>query len=306
MKQMVRLLWCLIVASSIASCQKELSVENGGDSSEVKGILKMKVDGVQWVADKIAKATIENGIITITGLDKNGTSLLIELVDNGAANYILNQQTVDYAAVVDATDANPSAYGTNEGQDANDAGGEVIVTNIDQTNKTISGTFSFKVYRNADNKQLVITEGSFENLKYAADDPSDPGGGNVSPSFSVKIDGAGFAHNSLNIQHAAGLIVLTAVQATGGPSKAVTLSMPETIAAGTYDFQSIGDYVGMYVIGSGTGGNLFLSVSGKLTITEHNTTTKVIKGTFFFEGEDQIGGAPNAQLTEGAFTVQYQ
>ncbi len=307
MKQLTRLLMCLVMVSSIVSCQKELSEENGGDPSQVKGTLKMKIDGTQWVADKIAAATIENGSITITGLDNGGKSLHIALVDNGAANYSLNQQTVDYATVTDTKEANPVAYATDEGQDADDAGGEVIITNIDQTNKTISGTFSFKAYRDADNKQLVITEGSFENLGYTTDEPSNPpGGGSVTPGFSVKIDGAGFTPANLNIQRASSMIVITATQTAGASAKVVMLTMPENITAGTYDLQTSGSYVGSYAGGSATGGSVFLSISGKLTITEHNTTNEVIKGTFFFEGEDQIGGAPNAQLTEGAFTVQYQ
>ncbi|PZR13473.1 MAG: hypothetical protein DI539_19390 [Flavobacterium psychrophilum] len=295
-----------MVISSIVSCQKELSEENGGNPSEVNGTLKMKVDGVQWIADKIATASIENGTLTITGLDNGGKSLHIELADNGAANYSLNQQTVDYATVTDTKEANPVAYATDGGQNANDAGGEVIVTNIDQTNKTISGTFSFKVYRDADSKQLVITEGSFENLKYTGDEPSNPGGSVVTPTFSVKIDGAGFTPANLNIQRSSSMIVITATQTAGASAKVVMLTMPEAITAGTYDLQTSGSYIGSYAGGSATGGSIFLSISGKLTITEHDKTNKVIKGTFFFEGKDQIGSAPNAQLTEGAFTVQYQ
>lgn len=306
MKQLIRLLMCWMVISSIVSCQKELSEESGGNPGEVNGVLKMKVDGVQWVADKAARATIENGTLTITGLDNGGKSLYIELVDNGAANYSLNQQTVDYATVTDTKEANPVAYATDEGQSANDAGGEVIVTNIDQTNKTISGTFSFKAYRDADSKQLVITEGSFENLEYTGDEPSNPGGGAVTPTFSVKIDGAGFTPANLNIQRASSMIVITATQTAGASAKVVMLTMPEAITASTYDLQTSGSYIGSYVGGSTTGGSIFLSISGKLTITEHDKTNKVIKGTFFFEGKDQIGGAPNVQLTEGAFTVQYQ
>jgi hypothetical protein len=306
MKQLIRLLMCWMVISSMVSCQKELSKENGGNPSNVNGVLKMKIDGTQWVADKVATATIENGTLTITGLDNGGKSLHIELVDNGAANYSLNQQTVDYATVTDTKETNPIAYATDEGQGSNDAGGEVIVTNIDQTNKTISGTFSFKAYRDADSKQLVITEGSFEDLEYTGDEPSNPGGGVVTPTFSVKIDGAGFTPANLNIQRASSMIVITATQTAGTSAKVVMLTMPEAITAGTYDLQTSGSYIGSYAGGSATGGSIFLSISGKLTITEHDKTNKVIKGTFFFEGKDQIGGAPNAQLTEGVFTVQYQ
>ena len=139
-------------------------------------------------------------------------------------------------------------------------------------------------------------------------EPSPPPGGDstVTQSFSVKINDTAFVPTSLNVQKASSVIVITATQTSGLFAKVVMLTMPENVVAGTYDFQATGSYLGSYAGGSGLSGSIFLSTSGKLTITEHNTTTKVIKGTFFFEGKDQLGGAPNAQLTEGAFTVQYQ
>lgn len=128
----------------------------------------------------------------------------------------------------------------------------------------------------------------------------------VTQAFSVKINDTAFTPTSLNVQKASSLIVITATQTSGLFAKVVMLTMPENVVAGTYDLQATGSYLGSYAGGSGTSGSIFLSTSGKLTITEHNTTTKVIKGTFFFEGTDQLGSGPNAQLTEGSFTVQYQ
>jgi hypothetical protein len=48
------------------------------------------------------------------------------------------------------------------------------------------------------------------------------------------------------------------------------------------------------------------TATSKLTITEHNTTTKSIKGTFNFKGTDITGAStPSFLITEGAFSIKY-
>ncbi len=55
----------LLTITTLVSCQKEVSNESSTDDSAVKGVLKMKIDGTQWVADKLATASIMAGYIIL-------------------------------------------------------------------------------------------------------------------------------------------------------------------------------------------------------------------------------------------------
>lgn len=305
MKHPFYLLIGLVIVSSLVSCQKELSEENGNDPGAA-GRIRMKIGGTQWVADAAATATIRNGIITITGTSADGKSLLIELDDLGAVSYPLGQQTSNYASVTDPRETNPSAYTTDEGQSAADAGGQVVITQIDQTNKTLSGTFSFKLYRDADGKQLEITEGIIESLPFTTDDPApNPGGGTVVPGLSVKVDGVPFSPTNLIVQHQSPMIVVTGTQLSGTSAKIIILTIPQDVVPDDYAFGVSGPIIGVYSTGTIANPAGYQATSGTLTVTEHNTTTKVLKGTFSFVGTDLLGGVATATLTEGSFTAKY-
>jgi hypothetical protein len=258
----------------------------------------MKIDGQQWVANTSAGATILAGYIVIQGLSNDNRSFLIQLGDNGVATYQLDQQSAGVAFLTDANDASGNPYTTNQGTSASDAGGTVIVTKIDQVNKTISGTFSFKMFREDDNKQVTITEGSFENLKYTTELPPTSG---ADADLKVKVNGTLWTAQVVNGAVSNGKLLISG--AATDLTKTVGLYMPANVTAGTYDFSPIGSYVGYYTSGPVSSPLVYASLSGKLTITEHNTSTKTIKGTFSFTGTD--GGTGTVQLTEGSFTVKY-
>jgi hypothetical protein len=298
MQNAVRLLVYLLLTVSVISCQKELSNETGaGGAAGVNGILKMKINGAQWVADKAAGASIFGGYIVITGISNDKKNFIIQLEDQGATTYQLDQQNLNVAALTDENEVNNYSYTTNQGQDINDAGGTVTVTKIDQTNKTISGTFSFKMFRDIDSKQLVITEGVFENLKYTTELPPVTG---TDANFKVKIDGTGWTGKNVTGSVLMGNLMINATELD--LSKTVGLSMPADISAGTHNLTQLGPNIGLYISGTTT----LASSSGTLTITEHNKTTKLIKGTFNFEAKDLMGGTTVSQLTEGSFSVKYQ
>ncbi|MDF2190835.1 DUF6252 family protein [Paraflavitalea sp. CAU 1676] len=296
MNRLTRALLFLLLTPAFFACQKEISDEtaNGGAA---KGKLRMKIDGKQWEADSYAGATILAGYIVITGISSDKKNFMIQLEDEGATTYQLDQQSAHVAALSDDNDVNPEAFATNQGQSAADAGGSVVVTKIDATKKTISGTFTLKVYRDLDSKQIVLTEGVFENIPYETQLPPNNG---PNADFKVKIDGTSWTGKTVNGAMVQGNLMITASELD--LSKTVGLYMPAGITAGTYSFQQLGPVLGVYITGTTNLG----SQSGTLKITEHNTTTKIIKGTFDFKAVDILGGAASAQMTEGAFTVQYQ
>lgn len=290
---------CLFSIGSILffSCQKELSSDEVTGGSDVRGTLRMKIDGTQWVANTAAGASIDFGLLSIYGISKDKKELFILLEGASTQTYSLDEKSLSVAALVDSTEADPYAYTTNQA-DITKAGGTVKLTSIDVAKRTVSGTFEFKMFRDFDNKQKVITEGVFENLSYA---PVTPPGGSTD-TLKVKINGV-----DLKPDLAAGLVAFDQIAITGSESgtlKSVGLFIPKSITVGTYDIGSIilgSAYTGIY----NASATLYMaSESGKLTILEHNTSTKRIRGNFEFKAVE-FAGSQTAQLTSGYFSVKY-
>lgn len=286
----------VLSALLFASCQKEISTEIGqGNTSE--GVLKMKINGSPWTANKFANVNIIAGFIHIIGTSSDNRSLTITLTDTVLGIYTLDRMSFHAAAVSDSADMLGLSFTTNEGKDTADAGGTVIVTSIDKMNKTISGTFRFKAYRDFDNKLLQITEGVFEKLSYSPTLPPASG----TDTFDVKIDNGFWAAKSIT-GHVAG----TEIFITGSAadlSKLVGITVPLDVLPGTYPLGLLsGQYVGIY---SPVTTSILTAVSGRIVILAHNKVKKRIRGYFDFKAFDP-GAGISAQLTEGYFSIIYQ
>lgn len=266
----------------------------------------MKIDGQQWVADDAAGATNESGVIGLYGIGKDKKQFVITLLGTATGTYKLDQASLNAAALTDGNEASQLAYVSNQGT-ATTAGGEVIVTKIDNTKKTISGTFQVKIFRDFDNKGKVLTEGVFEDLSFApvtpptTGNPGTGGGSTTGNKFAVKINNADFKPTLIAGVTSFGLLSIVATDATS--KKSVGFQLPASIAVGEYTFAGLGGtYTGQY---NASESQFLLAETGKLKITEHNTTTKKIVGTFEFEAKE-FGGTVTASLTAGSFTITYQ
>jgi Family of unknown function (DUF6252) len=174
----------------------------------------------------------------------------------------------------------------------------VVITEINASAKTISGTFQFKVFRDMDQQQQVITVGSFTQLPYASSLPIAP----TSDTFYVVVDAVGWTPPSITASVSMGKLIIAASEQDG--SRSAGLVMPQAVNPGTYpmDFAT-GDYFGEY----NPSPNTFLvsDPNGTLTILENNTSTKRVRGTFQFLAQDLGGVAPSATLSSGKFNVGY-
>ena len=306
MRFLIFLVCALLSTSVLISCQKEIDFDPSNPANPnpanplVTGNLKAKIDGVQWNATKVAGAARMTGVINITGLSADRKLLTITLKDSGVHRYILSDMTMNAAAFIDSNDTNPFAMTTNQGNYPSQSGGEVNITSIDTVKKTMSGTFSFKLFRDMDSSRKTVTEGSFTNLAYTTTMPPS----SATDTFNVKIDGAAFVPASIT-GVSISMMNQIAVNATNASaSKTVGLLFPINIAAGTYQFDFFGDYMGLYNPDTDPMHSKS-SVSGTLTILEHNTTTKRIRGNFNFRAEELLNPANFAMITEGYFSVKY-
>lgn len=281
------------------SCQKEVDYALDNNNN-VTGDFRAKIEGTQWVANKAAIASRMAGVINITGLGTDRKLLTITLTDSGVHRYILSDNTMNAAAYVDSSLPNTFAFTTNQGAYPTEAGGEVEITSIDPVNKKISGTFSFKVFRQMDGLQRTITEGSFTNISYQTTLPPS----NATDTFQVKIGGNSWTPNTIAAVSAQGFLAVTGTDATA--VKSVGLLMPPTITPGAYTLDFFGaTYIGQYNPDNDPNHSQ-ASTSGTLTILSHNPTTKRIRGTFNFHAEALLNPLLFSEITEGFFAVTYQ
>jgi hypothetical protein len=296
MRKVLYIFTALTIACSFIACQKEIS---GDVTTGVTGNFKAKIDGTQWVADKAAAASRFGGLINITGISNDKKLLTITLTDSGVHHYTLDQNSFNAGAFVDSNLSNTNAFTTNQGTTAGQSGGDLTITSIDTAHKTISGTFSFKVYRQMDGLQRNFTEGSFTNISYATTLPP----ASSTDTFHVKIAGSLWTPPSVASISAAGVIAISGTDATA--SKTVGLTMPSNITPGIYALDFFGlTYLGQYNPDSDPTHSK-ISTAGTLTILEHNTATKRIRGTFQFHAEELLNPLNSVELTEGYFSVTY-
>lgn len=286
------------------SCQKEIDWSTGTPDA-VTGDFRAKIDGIQWVANSAAGAYRIGGLISISGRSSDKKYLTITLTDSGVHRYTLDDMSFNAASYIDSNLANPINFTTNQGVNPGDAGGTLEITSIDTVKKKISGTFSFKVFRQSDGLQRTMTQGSFTNLSYAITLPPTSG----TDTFNVKIAGTLWtpptvvAVKTPSMPPLTSQIVITGTDATG--SKAVGLFMPSDIIPGNYTLDFFGGtYIGQYNPDSNPS-NSQASTSGTLTILSHNTTTRRIRGNFNFHAETILPPIQTTELTEGFFSVTY-
>lgn len=277
----------------ISSCAKEdnsggnNNSGNNNTGNTATGTFVAKVDGTDWKASS-PQARIEGGRIAISGTGADGSQIVFSLDGETAKSYELKVGSVSSGVFMLSGD--PTSYLSN--LDAT-VGGNINVASIDETNKTMSGTFSFKAKHTLNGKVVNITDGSFNNLKYVTS-----GGGSTTNTMTVKIDGASWQPSIIAGNVAFGRLSIVGTAGT----KTVSVSMPESVSAGTYNIGGIiDDYRGQYNIDMRTS---LISTTGSLEIVSHDLTNKKIVGKFSFECKE-FSGTQTASITEGNFTINY-
>src|SRR5688500_16602989 len=253
------------------------------------------VGGTSWEASGVA--IIGNNSISVGGQSGGKTVQVTVFKDDVVGTYevkgigALTTFTPEAMVAYETTGsyASASIYFDNI-----DAVGSVTITEIDEVNKTVSGTFHSKVKSYTDETTIEITTGSFTKIPYTTEV--------TTSTMGAKIDGVQFNSNVVVSAKAMGMLGLNG-QTLGG-QQIITISVPETITVGTYALGELG-LSDQYITYS-KNGKTFVSVSGTLKITVHNKTTKHIEGTFTFSAEPFGFEANNVSGTEGVFSINYK
>ena len=153
-----------LTALGLASCHKETSIEH---DAGLAADMAATIGGTPWQAAVSTQSAIfSHGLATISGVSADGQEISMTLSDTIAGLYTLDQTSGSLAIYANLDSVGGFAYSTNQGADTSQAGGTVNVLSIDPVRKIISGIFSFKVYRDADNSQRVISSGVFYDIPY--------------------------------------------------------------------------------------------------------------------------------------------
>lgn len=179
--------------------------------------------------------------------------------------------------------------------------GSLVISSV-TADSVITGTFSFTLKDPNSAKIKKLTTGVLTKIKVVNNKSISSVGSNI---FSAKIDGDILSSTQITGVKNGTNIAIVASDGT----KSIGLTILSTVTAGTYNMSLGGSYSGQFVPTLYIANSpLFFasSATSKLTITEHNTTTKQIKGVFSFKGDDLLGSNTKSYLiTEGTFSVRY-
>ena len=284
----------------LSSCKKETSIENGSTAS---GNFTAVVNGVPWAAAAgQEQATITQGLINITGVSVNSDEISISITSSATGSYVLNAQSPSLAAYANLDSTNLGAFTTSQSSDTTKAGGTVTVTNIDTVHQTVTGTFSFKVYRSGDGQERTITTGVFDQIPYTTNLPA----GSPTDTVTAAIDGGDWAGQ--NVQASVTDGTLTLVGALSNGSQSIALIFPAATSAGTYALTANGvtpSYIAVYGEVANGVSSADPATSGSITVLGNNTSTQRINGTFKFVTTDPNVSSSNHSIANGYFSVYY-
>jgi hypothetical protein len=280
-----------------SSCSKEDNNGNngGGEGPSTNSSFTASVDGAAFSADT-----------AITGFITGTDDFVIQAVDGiqsmgfylaeftGEGTYSLSQAVSDNGFYYPDTSNTEDVYMTF----SENGIGSITVSDLNLNDSLVSGSFSF-TGQNQSGESVDITQGTFQNIRVTEQAVS----GIVNNTFSVDINDDGvitsWEANGGMVSATPNFGSLNIFAIDNANNSAVQILLPEEVAPGTYSLDLGGSYYALYTIGFVT----YISVSGSVTISEHEVGSK-ISGIFSFEGETG-GGDDTLSFTNGSFEIEY-
>lgn len=339
MKKLQLLNWMLIafLALQFTSCTNEpLEGEfpQQDTSGEiVPGSFTALVNDVAFTAAFTTASVNVDGDFTITGVSSNNTAILLTAspLANGSYDLTLNPTNNDNGASYFDVQSETFPFLT-----LGDigGGGTLTITNYNETDLIISGTFNFIAARaalDADGEPITdangdviiqnasITQGVFTDIQMTFDENpggGDPGGGGGSEDpvdvdqFFALVNGQEHEDQVLTTTlNTVGNDMVFKVEAQTATGSMMRIDIPFDMGIGTFDMEDgISDgtkLIGIY--NPNIGGENLSSNPGSITFTEFDTQNGVIVASFSFTARDPLGEDPSVyQVTQGSFIVYFE
>lgn len=190
-----------VLISSLCGCRKASNLGNAasGAGKQDSGSFTVTIDGKPWVAiDSARSVSIMNGAINISGLSSDDQNIVLTLAGTTAGTYTLGPRSNSVAAWTDSF-CYFQDWSTSEGN-ISQSGGQVVVSQIDVANQTISGTFQMRLYGDSARYTKVFTNGVFNKLPFITSLPPAP----ATDTFTVVINGVPWTAPSITANIEAG------------------------------------------------------------------------------------------------------
>ena len=288
-------IFLLIGNFTLISCNNEpidsaINLDDFGGGNNGASVFKADFTGTTWTATT-AQALISGNLISISGVKANdeGFGFLVE--GNTTGTYPANTNLLAYTPA-----GSDYGYWSTNFDNPQENTGSITVTNINTTNKTISGTFNFKGYWSDTSVTSILpvqfTNGIFQNIPYITQ-------AQTGDTFFAKVGGTEFVDvDILSTTISVGSQEFISIGAQNAALNSITVSVKSSLGTGTYPITGNATTDGVQAIYDFNDTN-YNATTGSITVTLKTATR--LKGTFNFV----TTGATPFIVTEGAFDVEY-
>ncbi|WP_165764599.1 DUF6252 family protein [Flavobacterium cyanobacteriorum] len=259
-------------------------------------LFKVDFGGETFVATA-AEATVQGTLVTIAGARGTNGETIVLTIAGGVTTGTYNTAVQMYVPSETA-----SAFYSNTNISDGTTNGIVTITNINTQAQTISGTFSFTGHY-ADVEQnlpaVPFTNGIFQNIPYTGTMPGTGPGPGPGPGPQTEYFRAKVGQQMVDFPDVISLSEFGILSLSGNaidPMRSLQLVLNANITPGTY---SLGFGVPTASINIGT--TLYTANTGSLTVISN--ANGWIKGTFSFNGVNQLNPSNTISITEGSFNV---
>lgn len=301
MKKITFLFAALGCAVLFAGCNNEPEVTP--TPTPVESQLKCKIGGVQFTSTA-PSAIIQAGRLVIIATETGTTKNILLQADESVAQvktYNLLGGGVD-VGVYNPGGGEPAFVSAAAGT-AGSNNGNFKVTSVDATAKTMSGTFVFTAVGGPNGITTVeVTEGTFTNIPYVLN----PTTGN-SNQFSLSVNGTAVTITEKSGSLLGGQLALSGTATQTNSYKTVNMFLSPTVAPGVINASDGFGTFGYQEGPSPTSAVIYSPVTGNtITITEHNISTKRIKGSFNCLNMTTSTAGGGTRSLVGNFDITYQ
>lgn len=257
----------LLIALSIVSCE---------DNQINEFAMQAKIGDRLYTSTEASAYLAEDGSFIIQGITQT-ESLTLSLTRLEEGNFNIGE---GYRNTATFEDRDGNLYKTKP-----DGNGLITISEVNLTNKTLSGIFNFRAMLPGIDT-IYVSQGVLYNIPFNGgntDDPTNAG------TFSAKVDGEPFLPSVVLAIESGDSIVISGSTATG----TIKITVPSNAEVGEHPLPQSG-FTAEYQNEIG----LQTTSEGTISITEHNSGAGIIKGTFSFLTDQ-------SEITEGQFEVVY-
>lgn len=275
--------FALFFVSLFAACKKESASEN------TLAVMHANLAGVPWEARPVAQ--VLNGILELTGVADDGSVIALSTDVFAETEFAVGPHTASW---INTLTSGPHAALYNNLM--NGSNGSIRITAIDESARTVSGTFRATLMNPLTGAVIQVDQGIFEKVPYP--EPLVRGAADM---FSANLDNAPWQAPIVVGQAFDGQLRLIASNATGYTS--VLLQMNTHITPGTYAFGN--RYAGFSAQYRPDPNTLMQATGGELVVEYHDKVKRAIGGAFRFTATQISNPGREAQFTQGRFWLNY-